>query len=271
MRKCWIVMMLVFGGCATTPPPSIIPARFQIGVPQANGENAVIIRGDDPNGNVYTVPIFAITNTACMDTNSPVGMAAYNDISTNKWPSKRFHLELSLDGGSNWNRRIGYGVQFDEARIHCDFQWSPPQDYNLMTTNAMIRATTLDGGTWPARSPRRPYDLPDGEYPHTDIFTIGGAVMTAPAGGSIQWQGNGTVITWRQLGAGPVMNLYWMTPDSSGVDMTHWITTISNCVDGVNSKTISLNVPEADAMRLVLISVYDQRIHGYSAVFTVDP
>ena len=269
MRKTWLALLLVMGGCIS---PAIYPARYQIGIPQANGESfipaAVLLHNDlSQNGNTYTIQICAMTNTSSM---APGDYA--NDILTNRWPPRRFHLELSVDGGSNWSRRIGYGVQFDEARVECDFIWSPREDYSMLTTNAVLRAIPLEGVTWPTRYPAMPYDLPEGKVPESFPFSIGGAIITNIISGSILWQGSQTTINWIQQCAGPVMDLYWLTPTDAEVDMSHWITTISNCVDGaVNSKVISLNVPVADQVELVLISQADPRLHGYSQPFTVDP
>ena len=264
MRKAWILVMLIVGGCVFTPP--MIPPRYQIGVPSANAATpgTVYLQGVYSS---YTISVCAMTNNTHLDPSSPY----YADIATNRWPSKRFHIDLSLDGGSNWTRRIGYGVQFDAAQVNCDFIWSPPIDYTMLTTNAVIRATNLDGGPWPARTPARPYDLPEGKYPMTYPFPIVGAVIDSPAADSIQFRGEGTTINWRQVGGGTVYDLYWLTPDSAGADFSHWITTISNVVHGANTKIVSLNTIAAPAVRLAIISQSDPNVIGYSGIFTVDP
>ena len=116
-----------------------------------------------------------------------------------------------------------------------------------------------------------PYDLPEGRVPTSAPFPIVGAVIDTPAAGTIQWRGEGVDLTWRQLGGGSVYNLYWLTPDSYGNDVSHWITTISNVVQGVNTTVISLNVPAADQVKLAVVSVEDPDLIGYSGIFTVDP
>lgn len=270
MRKAWTVILLMIGGCATPTPP-VIPQRYQITIQEVRADN-VYLRNDSSPGNAYSIEFFCSTNADPDMTNiSPYYADMYVDIATNDWPYKRNHIDLSLDGGQTWPRRIGYGIPRDRTGYGGVFIWSPPEDYNLLTTNAMLRVTNLDGDRWTYRTPSWPYDLPSNTWCTSFGFAILGAYITEPAGGSIQWQGEGTVITWCQLGGGPVMDLYWLTPDSATSDISHWITTISNCVEGINSKVISLNVPEADAVKLVLISQSDPRLHGYSQPFTVDP
>jgi len=264
MQHSWLILCLAVGGCVTTA----LPPRWQIGVPQANAADkyaAVIIRSDNPE-NSYTITACAITNNSYISPSDP----AYVDIATNRWPSRRVNIDLSLDGGVTWPRRIGYMVNFDSARVRCDLAWSPPLDFSLLTTNAYVRATLPDGLDWPQRSPAKPYDLPIGTVPMAGPFTIGGAVITYPSGG-VLWQGNQVNLQWTQVGSGPVMSLYWLTQTDAGMDITHWITTISNAVHGANSHVISLNVPVADQLELVLVSASDPRIHGYSHPFTVDP
>lgn len=268
MKRAWILLLLVLAGCATTAP--VIPPRWQLSVPHANAtETGTVYLGNVYSS--YTIYLTATTNTSGMATNTQEWLDIYQDIQTNRLPSRRCHIDLSLDGGTTWARRIGYGVQSDTNRVVAELVWSPPEDYTMMTTNAMVRATTLDGTPWPSRSPRRVYDLPEGAYPTSFTFPIVGARITSPEAGSIQWEGEGTLIQWTQLGGGAVWNLYWQTPTSKGIDVMHWITSISNVVTGANSKTVSLNVPPADQLRLAIVSVNDPKIIGYSGIFTVDP
>ncbi|MEI6166012.1 MAG: hypothetical protein WCS52_02350 [bacterium] len=254
-------MLLIVGGCATSP---VLPPRWQLTAPQAasaqSSEEVYL-------GKVYksyVIKFIASTN-ACADPDISADMA------TNRLPARRFHIDLSIDGGSNWIRRIGYGVQADASMVQAELQWSPPADYSLLTTSAMVRATNLDGQPWPTRTPARPYDLPAGKYPVSFTFPIVGATITTPAAGSIQWRGEGVDMSWRQSGGGAVWDLYWITPDSKGVDFSHWITTISNVVEGVNSKRISLNAPVADQLQLYIMSQSDPNLIGVSPIFTVDP
>jgi len=271
MRKVWIVVLMIVGGCATPTPP-VIPSRYHITIQEVRADNVVYLRNDLSTGNSYSIEFYCSTNADPGMTNlSPYYADMYQDLRTNSWPYKRNHIDLSLDGGQTWPRRIGYGVPCNKTGYGGEFIWSPPEDYTLLTTNAMLRITNLDGDKWPVRTPSWPYDIPSNSYCKSFGFIIVGAYITAPAGGSIQWRGEGTEITWRQLGAGPVMDLYWLTPGTAKADLSHWITTISNCVEGVNSKVVSLNVPEAEAVKLVLISKSDPRLHGYSQAFTVDP
>jgi hypothetical protein len=261
-----IVGLLILAGCATE---QILPARYQITVPAASAAPAaVLLRNDNLPGNAYTISFFAMTNT----NSGLLENAAYDaDLATNRWPVKRCHLDLSLDGGQTWPRRIGYGVACNPDGVGGEFIWSPPEDYNLMTSNAMIRAVSLDSVPFTYTSTNQPYDMKPGTYPTSPLFTIGGATITYPSAGLVTWQGIGLNLAWRQMGAGNVMSVYWLTPDNCGMDVSHWITTISNAVDGANTHYISLNVPVAPQIKLVLVSAADPRILGYSPCFTVDP
>lgn len=267
IKRLSILMLCLAAGCVSTSP--VIPPRYQLGIPAADAATNDPIAGQVYLGRVYksyTIPIFALTNNAYIDPADP----AYTDIATNRWPARRTHVDLSLDGGSNWSRRIGYGVQFDDARVQADCVWSPPDDYSMLTTNAMLRAVPLDGSPWPQRTPPAVYDIKPDCYPISPIFSIVGATIDQPSGG-ILWRGETTTIQWRQLGGGSVYDLYWLTPTSQGIDLSHWITTISNVVQGANTKIISLNVPAAPEVRLAIVSASDQWIVGYSQTFTVDP
>lgn len=266
MKRLLTILLLIAAGCATVPPPVLVN-RYTLGTPQADvgGNEGRVYLGDIYHS--YTVTVHAHTNNADIDPDSP----AYLDIATNRWPAKRCHVELSLDGGSNYVRRIGYGVQFGPDRVSADLVWSPPRDYTLLTTNAVLRAILLDEGPWPVRVPAMPYDIKPGCYPVSSSFPIRGATITSPEAGSIQWEGEGTTVTFRQSGGGSVFNLYWMTPPGGDLDTAHWITAWSNVVEGVNSKVISLNVPPAPALILAVVSAADPMVRGYSGVFTVDP
>lgn len=271
LRPIGLLSVLLLAGCVSTAP--VFPPRWQIGVPSADAAiepGTVWLRHDGKaaeDGNSYTIQFFAVTNTG---SGLPENSAYDADLATNRWPARRVHIDLSIDGGSNWIRRIAYGAQADESRIGGQFTWSPPEDYSLLTSNAVLRAVFLDARPWPSRSPAMPYDLAPGAYPKSDRFSIVGCVIDYPAAG-VLWQGTQVQITWRQLGGGSVYNLYWLTPDSAGIDFAHWITTISNVVTGANSKYVSLNVPVSDQVKLALVSLEEPSIIGYSQPFAVDP
>lgn len=269
IRRLSILCLLLVSGCMSTAP--VIPPRWQITVPNAAAANmpkgTIWLRHDGKqaeDGNCYSIILFAVTNP-CADE----AMSA--DLATNRLPVGRFHIDLSIDGGSNWTRRIGYGVQADTNMVAVELVWSPPEDYSLMTTNARLRAVTLDNGPFPHRTPQMPYDLPAGRYPISSPFAIVGATIDTPAAGTILWQGNSASLTWRQCGGGAVWDLYWLTPTSAGIDVSHWLTTVSNVVEGANSKIVSLNVPVAEHMKLAIVSQAHPSIIGYSGIFTVDP
>jgi len=273
-RRLWIALLVVCGGCVTPPLP-MIPTRYQLSAPSADAAEARVYLHNDfsRNGNSYSIELMVAGAPAYLTNGPSEWSAIYDDLSTNSWPYKRSHFDLSIDGGHSWCRRIGYGIPADATRTSVKFQWSPPEDYTLLTTSAVIRVSNLDGTAYEGtgRTPM-PYDVPAGTYITGPQFAIVGACIMSPAGGTIQWRGEQTQLVWKQLGAGPVMDLYWLTPDSMGDDIGHWVTTISNCVDGAtNTKIVSLNVPPADALKLVLVSKSDPMLHGYSSAFTVDP
>jgi hypothetical protein len=248
-----------------------IPPRWQVGTPVAMAiePGTVWLRHDlkaAEDGNGYRIDFFAMTNVAGIAEGDP----SIDDLATNRWPFVRCHIDLSLDDGQTWTRRIAYGAKVDADRIGGHVVWSPPEDYSLLTTNARLRAVPLDGVEWPVRTPPAPYDLPSGTHLTSARFAIVGATIDAPAAG-ILWRGSGVTLQWRQSGGGPVWDLYWITPGDIGTGLDHWVTSISNVVHGANTKVVSLNVPDAEQLRLVLISRAEPSIVGYSPVYTVDP
>ena len=251
----YCLLLLLLEGCST-----LIPDRYQLAVPAACAapHAAVLLRDDGNPGNAYVIQFAAMTNAAA--------------LITNRWPVMRCHVDLSLDGGLTWPRRIGYGIPRDPDGIGGSFVWSPPEDYSLLTSNARMRCVYLDGSNTPWHSSTNmPYDLRPGTDLMSPVFQIGGSTITYPSAGTITWRGSQCNLAWKQMASGAVQSVYWLTPTDYGIDNAHWITTISNAVEGANTHYISLSVPAAPQIKLAIVSAWDGRIIGYSPVFEVDP
>jgi hypothetical protein len=218
------------------------------------------------DGNTYTITMCAITNTANVDPESPY----VADIQATRWPVHRTHVDLSLDGGRTWPRRIGNGVQMDRDRVSATMVWSPPLDWSLLTTNAMLRATQLDGQPFPAREPAMPYDVPAGQYVKSAPFVIAGIQCLSPTNGQIVYAGESYPLRWRQAGAGETIRLYWITPDTVDSYTNNLIVTLTNCVEmATNSQAVTM--PAAIGVsKLLFISESDPALHGYSGVISIE-
>jgi hypothetical protein len=275
MRKALIIMLLVLGGCVTDHPA--IPQRYQLGTPVAcadeiNPKTVVMIgysakhkRAAD--GNTYLVQWRAVTNSNSNVTNDPVVIAANADLATNAWPKFRMHMDLSVDGGASWSRRIGYGLQTPKSGISSEFVWSPPDDYSLLTTNAKLRIVDLDGRIIRGMTNGAPYDVTTNGVQSAE-FAIVGAVVDVPAAGATLYPDTPQTVTWRQVGGGNQADLYWLTPSTNGL-----IATFSNVVNGLNTRSVQLPVdlPVVAAMRLCIRGVQFPSIIGYSGDLEVQP
>lgn len=266
MRKAALILVaLVLSGCVSAPPHW--PPRWQIGTPQAEGAPVYLqhFAKQAEDGNSYHIQFFAITNTANVDPSSPYAA----DIATNRWPVKRTHVDLSLDGGATFTRRIGYGITADDGRIGGEFVWSPPLDYSLLSTNAVLRATNLDGNPFPSRDPAKPYDVPAGQYPTSPPFVIAGIQCLAPTGG-IVWASTPCTVKWRQAGGGQVVKLHWITPTTTAGYSTQIVATLSNCVElATNSASVTMPPPQGTS-KLLFISSSDPALNGYSQDISIE-
>lgn len=271
IRRAVIVSLcLLVAGCVSPPPHW--PPRWQIGTPVACGEAAlgtVYLQHESKqaeDGNTYTIQFMAITNTISVDPDSPYAA----DIAANRWPVKRSHVDLSLDGGQTWPRRIGYGIPVDSGRVAGEFVWSPPLDWSLLSTNAMLRATDLDGNYFPARTNPTPYDIPAGQYVKSAPFTIAGIHVLEPVAGQITWASTPATVRWRSAGAGTTMRVYWLTPST----VTNWANqclgtyTNADLVEQTNS--IAMPAQTAPEVRLLLVGTNDINLHGYSGTISVE-
>ncbi len=186
-------------------------------------------------GNTYT-----ITGYACGITN---GLPA--DL---VWP-KRVHIDLSVDGGSNYTRRIGYGVPSDGTWVNYEYSL-PWWDRTLLTENAKLRMTNLEGTTLGT----------------SFIFTIAGIGVTSPAQGDVITPGTFIDLTWYQYGAGSEVEMGYITPSNeTWAPFMTW----SNCVAGVNTVSWQVTLPSGlSQAKLVLRSVLHPANIGYSGVIS---
>lgn len=272
MRRFWIASLLLVSGCCTPTPP-VLPSRYSISVPMAMGAPApgtVWLRHDakmEEDGNTYTIKFFAASNTQGLEP----GSIYYQDIQTNRWPYKRGHIDLSLDGGETWPRRIAYGVNTDPDFRGGEFLWSPPMDYSLMSTQAVLRITNLGGAPFPSRVPSMPYDLPPGKYVTSGKFTIAAIRVAIPFAGQISYSSTPCAIRWMQSGGGESVSVYWITPETVNNWKNQRLTTFTNCVEMVEQERL-VTMPSAShaAMRLVMMSESDPNLVGYSQIFSVE-
>jgi len=149
--------------------------------------------------------------------------------------------------------------------------WSPPEDYSLLTTNARLRLTTLDGAMFGHRGDGTPYDVPAGQYLMSQPFTIAGATITEPAAGAILYSGFPVNVTWSQAGCGSTLKLMWITPTTSANATNQVVATFTNCVEGSNTRTITVIIPASVQVKLALQSRSDPAIIGYSGIIDVEP
>lgn len=279
MRTWLAIALMLIGGCVTTP---LIPERYHLGVPEAragdvDATSVVLIGSSAANkaaedGNTYTIEWFAMTNSNSDALEDPIVIAANADLATNRWPKFRMHMDLSLDGGQTWPRRIGYGLQTPKGGIGSEFVWSPPNDYSLLTTNAVLRLVDLDGNPFRGNNPGATYDVGTNGV-RSGKFFIAGAVIDEPAAGSTLYPDTPITVTWRQVGGGSTARILWLTPDSMGDDAAHLLATVSNVVNGVNTVSINLpaDLPVAPLMRLCVHAVRYPVIIGYSGDLEVQP
>ena len=185
-RRLWPILFVFLGGCGTFTYHG--PNRYSVGGPVAQAAT-IYLRNDAKmaaDGNVYHFPYLAMTNTNSTATNDPT-VQAYNAVlANNTWPYKRMHLDLSLDGGVTWRKRIGYGIQ--PGGPNGDFVWSPPEDYSLLTTNACVRLRTMaETAPYVHVGDGLPFDNPTNDPMVSPIFVIAGATITNHESVAFEW------------------------------------------------------------------------------------
>lgn len=294
-RELILACLLIMGGCVTVHQKPGMAPRMTLSVPTADAADNVRVDYHCPqghncvtwtnipvfpercyldlpekrerDGNTYTIEFFSSTNAPLQNT----GNQEWDDISTyirtNRWPAKRNHIDLSIDNGTNYIRRIGYGIPVSASRYGGEFKWSPPKDFSLLTEQAKLRITNLDGSCFDNGPTNFACNVPPGKYVESFGFALCGAVIDAPTWGQITYYTGPLTMTFRQAGGGAVWNVGWITEADQNF---HPMGTISNVVAGVNTVTISNSIPRAAEVELVIWSASDRVVRGHSKPFEVD-
>jgi hypothetical protein len=294
IRKLTLACLLMFGGCVTVHQQPGMTPRLQLSVPAAAAADSVRVdyhcpQGHDcvtwtnipvlpercyldlpekreRDGNTYTIEFMSSTNVSYAP-----GMPEYDDMVTycltNRWPAKRNHIDLSIDNGTNYIRRIGYGIPVSASRYGGEMKWSPPKDFSLLTEQAKLRITNLNGSPFDNGPTNFACNVPPGKYVESFGFALCGAVIDAPAWNAITYYTGPLTMTFRQAGGGAVWNVGWIAPDDLHF---HTMGTLSNVVAGLNTVTISNSIPRAPEVELVIWSASDRVIKGYSKPFAVE-
>lgn len=184
-------------------------------------------------GNIYAITGYAATNYVGGETNR-------------SWP-KRVHIELSLDGGSNYTRRIAYGVPSEGRWVNYEYSL-PWWDRTILTENAKLRMINLEGEELGTSFP----------------FVIAGIGIISPAEGEILTPGTFIDLSWYQYGAGTEVQMGYITPtNETWAPFMTW----SNCVSGNNTVSWQVALPSGlYQIKLVLRSVLHPSNIGYSGV-----
>lgn len=225
-------VILAVLGCAR-----MLPDRFKLsftpGPPMVTGAGTE----DTFTGYEYEIEGIAATN-------SPV-------LATNRIPVRRVHVDLSLDGGSNYSRRIAYGIPVNADRLSFDYTYSLDwTDRTLLTERARLRFTDMEGNF----------------FGQSAVYTIAGIYGIFPAAGDTLVGGSNYEIEWFQSGGRPETEISYITPDNV---IPTPLATMSNAVFGHNAMLMQLAIPALPEVKLVFRSVSDPNIIGYSGIFEV--
>jgi len=225
---CILAAVAILAGCKTGSIPA--PLKVTVDPLPMNLQ----ICSEATTANVYTILGYANTN--------------HPTLLTNRWP-KRVHINLTTDG-SNFTRRIGYGVPTDEIRHELRYEYAVPfWDFSLLTTNARIQITDLAGSQICLSAP----------------YSIAGLTITAPAAGATLVDGTTVDIEWFQVEGLPNVTLGYIV---QGGEFTT-LTTITNAVSGSNTYTWTISgLPVTNAVKLGLQSVSDLTINNVTGILT---
>lgn len=223
---------LAFAGCAKLIPDRFL-VSFRPGPPMLIGTS-----GDTFTGYEYEIRGIAATN-------NPV-------YTTNRIPVRRIHVDLSIDGGSNYVRRIAYGIPVNSDRQSFDYTYSlPPNDRTMLTERARLRFTDMEGNF----------------FGRSAIYTIAGIYGVYPDTGDTLAGGSNYEVEWFQSGGRPETEIGYITPDNV---VPVPLITASNAVFGHNAILLQLAIPPLAQVKLVFRSVSDPNIIGYSGIFAVE-
>lgn len=218
------------------------------------------------DGNTYWSGWNMLTNIAAWPPGTEIG----DYLATNRFPVKRVNVELSTDGGSNYTRRIATGVQVNPDHLNGEFTWSPATDYSLLSEQAYLRLTDLDGHCFnngPTNAPFT-FNRAPGKYVESGKFTVSGSIVIDPAAGDIVYAGSLMTVSFYQFGGGAVYDLAWASREDP---YFHIFATASNCVGGVINTSVGLcTIPVAPEVVLFVSSQADRVIRGHSEVFSVE-
>jgi hypothetical protein len=199
-------------------------------------------------GNEYEIVVSAITNRpdwpACDQFGLPI--------------PKRVHIQLSVDGGSNYTKTIAYGVPVVASgdpvtNRSVSYTYSLPWwDETFISERAMIRVT----------------DLEVEQMGRSEMFTIAGLFWHSPPSGAVLTHGANVELEWVQAGVGDSAELGYITPTAAFTPTD----TLTNLVVGtniINWRVSGLPYPE-EQLRLVLRSVSDPKVWGWTGVVTTE-
>lgn len=191
-----------------------------------------------------------------------VGIRAGNDNAaimaqiTNRLP-KRVNINMSLNNGTNFSRRIAFGLPTSDVLIGTQmfenvealYTYSMNRfDKTLLTEHGVVQVTDLEGHEL-ARS-------------RSGAFTIAGMYITSPATGGAVF--DELTIDWTQSGAGDTVEVFYLKPDNS----LTLITTLTGCTFGRNVQTKAIPFQRAGQAKLVLRSVSDPLVYAISGIIT---
>lgn len=175
------------------------------------------VMGLATNGNVYTI-------TANCRTNHP-------DLVNLRWP-KRVHINLRAGSTS---RRIAYGLPTINDRTDISYEYAIPWwDRALLTTNATIEVTDLGGSS----------------ITTSDVFTVAGAYVVAPATGPLV-NGAWIDLTFFQTGGPGSWRFGYINPSSEFT----LINTLTDIIDGSNTVSWQVSLPVTNQIKLAFQSI----------------
>lgn len=184
------------------------------------------------------------------ETNNITWQSAF-DLST------RASLYMAPDGVNFFAGSGGYMIEFLATNANASagnvYPWATPLNVpSLLSTNAKIRV-----------------QAPNGDFADESdaLFSMVGLVVTRPTLGLKVKRGDDFQVEWRSIDAGTNVHVD-VSLDGGATYLTNMYSFVNN-VDGDNSLTWSVTQPESDEAVLRMRSLSDNRIIGYSEVFTI--